>query len=67
MGRLPGAAGRWTPDMGLDWVPLAPDRVAEVTYGQVDGIRFRHPARFRRWRLDRDAATCLTAQLEEPT
>ena len=51
MGRLPGAGGRWTPAMGLDWVPLQPDRVAEVAYEQVDGIRFRHPARFRRWRI----------------
>jgi ATP-dependent DNA ligase len=65
MGRLPGAAGRWTPQMGLDWVPLAPVRVAEVAYNQVDGIRFRHPARFRRWRPDRDAATCRTDQLED--
>jgi ATP-dependent DNA ligase len=65
MGRLPGSAGRWTPSMGLDWVPLRPDRVVEVAYDQVDGIRFRHPARFRRWRPDRDTASCTVDQLRE--
>jgi ATP-dependent DNA ligase len=65
MGRLRGAAGRWLPEMGLDWVPLAPQRVVEVAYDQLDGIRFRHPARFRRWRPDRDAASCTVDQLRE--
>jgi ATP-dependent DNA ligase len=64
MGRLGGAAGRWDPDeMVLDWVPLAPERVCEVAYDQVDDARFRHPARFRRWRPDRDARSCLLDQL----
>jgi len=63
-GRLAGAAGRWEPGtMALDWVPLAPERVCEVVYDQVDGARLRHPARFRRWRPDRDAASCALAQL----
>ena len=66
MGRLRGAAGRWTPDMSLDWVPLRPDRVVEVAYDQVDGIRFRHPARFVRWRPDRDAHSCTVDQLRDP-
>jgi ATP-dependent DNA ligase len=65
MGRLPGAAGKWTPDMGLDWVPMQPVRVAEVAFDQVDGIRFRHPARFRRWRPDREASSCTVDQLRE--
>jgi ATP-dependent DNA ligase len=65
MGRLRGAAGRWLPEMGLDWFPLPPGRVVEVAYDQVDGIRFRHPARFRRWREDRDAASCTVDQLTE--
>ena len=66
LGRLKGSAGRWTPDMEHDWVPLAPVRVAEVAYDQVDGYRLRHPARFRRWRPDRDAGSCLLDQLESP-
>jgi ATP-dependent DNA ligase len=64
-GRLAGAAGRWSPDeMALDWVPLAPERVCEVAYDQVDGSRLRHPARFRRWRPDRDPCSCGLEQLE---
>jgi ATP-dependent DNA ligase len=64
MGRLRGAAGRWTPDMELDWLPLEPSRVCEVTYDQVDGARFRHAARFRRWRPDREARSCRLDQLD---
>jgi ATP-dependent DNA ligase len=67
MGRLRGAAGRWDPaTMPLDWVPLRPERVAEVAYEQLDGHRFRHPARFRRWRPDRDPRSCATEQLDAP-
>jgi ATP-dependent DNA ligase len=63
LGRLRGAAGRWTPDMTMDWTPVAPVLVAEVVYDQVDDGRFRHPARFARWRPDRDPATCTFDQL----
>jgi ATP-dependent DNA ligase len=62
-GRLPGAAGRWTPEMTMDWTPVAPDRVCEVAYDQRDGSRFRHPARFIRWRPDRDPRSCSLDQL----
>jgi ATP-dependent DNA ligase len=64
-GRLAGAAGRWTPgEMALDWVPLAPERVCEVAYDQIDHGRLRHPARFRRWRPDRVASSCTVDQLD---
>jgi ATP-dependent DNA ligase len=63
VGRLRGAAGRWVPGMTMDWVPVAPVLVAEVTYDQVDERRFRHPARFVRWRRDRDPRSCTYAQL----
>jgi ATP-dependent DNA ligase len=63
MGRLKGSAGRWRPDMSLDWVPVAPRLVCEVAYDQVDGIRLRHPARWRRWRPDRAPRTCRVDQL----
>jgi len=63
-GRLAGAAGRWAPgEMALDWVPIAPVRVAEVAYDQVDSGRLRHPARFRRWRPDREPRSCTLDQL----
>ncbi len=63
-GRLAGSAGRWDPgEMDLDWTPLAPERVAEVAYDRLDGVRFRHPGRFVRWRPDRDAESCTLDQL----
>ena len=66
-GRLPGAAGRWTPEeMVQDWTPVVPDLVCEVAYEQVDDHRLRHPARFLRWRPDRDPSSCRLDQLEAP-
>jgi ATP-dependent DNA ligase len=66
MGRLRGSAGRWTPEMPLDWVPVRPDTVVEVAYEHPDaGLRLRHPARFRRWRNDRDPRSCTVHQLTD--
>jgi ATP-dependent DNA ligase len=31
----------------------------------MEGTRFRHTAQFRRWRPDREPASCTFAQLEE--
>jgi ATP-dependent DNA ligase len=65
--RLPGAPSRWSGRKDLSWVPLRPERVAEVAYDHMEnGQRFRHTARFRRWRPDRTPASCTYAQLEEP-
>ncbi|MDC2949589.1 ATP-dependent DNA ligase [Streptomyces heilongjiangensis] len=65
--RLPGAPSRWSGKKDLSWVPLRPDRVAEVAYDHMEnGVRFRHTARFRRWRPDRTPESCTYAQLEEP-
>jgi ATP-dependent DNA ligase len=63
LGRLPGSAARWTPEMEHDWVPLRPETVIEVGFDQVDGERFRHPARFLRWRPDRTAPSCRLDQI----
>jgi ATP-dependent DNA ligase len=65
--RLKGAAARWSPEeRELDWTPLAPELVCEVRFDQLDDHHFRHPARFRRWRPDRDARSCTLEQLETP-
>ncbi|MFF7187824.1 ATP-dependent DNA ligase [Streptomyces sp. NPDC008222] len=65
--RLPGAPSRWSGKKDLSWVPLRPERVAEVAYDHMEnGVRFRHTARFRRWRPDRAPESCTYAQLEEP-
>ena len=65
LGRLLGAAGRWVPEeMERDWVALRPELVCEVAYDQLDDHRFRHPARFHRWRPNRDPRSCLLDQLD---
>ncbi|MFM9610267.1 ATP-dependent DNA ligase [Streptomyces niveiscabiei] len=65
--RLPGAPSRWSGKKDLSWVPVRPERVAEVAYDHMEnGVRFRHTARFRRWRPDRTPESCTYAQLEEP-
>ena len=63
LGRLRGSAARWTPAMEHDWVPLRPELVVEVAFDQVDLDRMRHPARFRRWRPDREAGSCTIDQI----
>lgn len=65
-GRMPGGPSRWTGTKDLSWVPLRPERVCEVAYDHMQGDRFRHTARFRRWRPDREPGQCTYAQLEEP-
>jgi ATP-dependent DNA ligase len=62
MGRMKGAAAKWTPEMGLDWIPVAASLVCEVAYDHLDGDRFRHPARFRRFRPDREPRSCTFEQ-----
>lgn len=63
-GRLPGGQSRWSAGKDLTFTPLRPDLVAEVAYERVDNGRFRHSARFQRWRPDRDPASCTFEQLE---
>lgn len=62
--RRPGAESRWSQGKDLSWVPLRPERVAEVAYDHMQGRRFRHTAQFRRWRPDRAPRDCTFAQLE---
>ncbi|HVL33351.1 MAG TPA: ATP-dependent DNA ligase, partial [Actinomycetota bacterium] len=64
IGRLSGSAGRWTPDLEHDWVPLRPERVCEVAVTQIDRDRLRFPAQWRRWRPDRDPRSCSLEQLQ---
>ncbi len=62
--RLPGGTSRWNAGKDLSWEPVRPELVVEVAYDQLQGDRFRHAAQFRRWRPDRDPASCRYAQLE---
>ncbi|MEU9884288.1 ATP-dependent DNA ligase [Sphaerisporangium sp. NPDC051011] len=64
--RMPGAISRWSAGKDLSFVPLEPRLVVEVSYGQMEGQRFRHTAHFRRWRVDRTPESCTYEQLERP-
>ncbi len=64
--RMPGAVSRWSAGKTLQWEPLRPELVAEVAYDAMEGDRFRHTARFVRWRPDRDPRSCDYSQLERP-
>ena len=57
---------RWNAGKDLSFVPLRPERVAEVRYEHMEGTRFRHTAQWFRWRDDRDPRSCGFGQLEEP-
>ncbi|MFC6881938.1 MULTISPECIES: ATP-dependent DNA ligase [Actinomadura] len=64
--RMPGAISRWTGKKDLSWVAIRPELVVEVAYEAMQGDRFRHMARFRRWRTDRTPGSCTYEQLEVP-
>jgi ATP-dependent DNA ligase len=57
---------RWNAGKDLSFTPLRPERVVEVRYDYMEGVRFRHTAQFVRWRPDRDPESCTYAQLERP-
>jgi ATP-dependent DNA ligase len=57
---------RWQAGKDLSFVPLRPERVVEVRYDHMEGVRFRHTAQFSRWRPDREPTSCTYEQLEEP-
>jgi ATP-dependent DNA ligase len=64
--RVPGAPSRWSGGKDLSWLPLRPVLVCEVAYDHLEGDRFRHTARFLRWRPDRDPGSCAYDQLDRP-
>jgi len=57
---------RWSVGKDLSFTPLQPERVVEVRYEHMEGVRFRHTAQFVRWRPDRDPSSCTYEQLDEP-
>ena len=66
-----GEPSRWNAAADKRWIPVRPEKVAEVAYDQMEGDprhgqRFRHTVRFVRWRPDRDPRSCRFDQLEVP-
>ena len=66
--RTPSASAqsRWNAKKDLSFTAVKPERVLEVRYDHMEGMRFRHTAQFVRWREDRDPESCTFEQLEEP-
>ena len=65
-GHGPGGPSRWSQGRDLDWVPVRPELVCEVGFEKLEGHRFRHAARFLRWRPDKGPRECTYEQLEPP-
>jgi ATP-dependent DNA ligase len=63
-GRMPGGMNRWNANKDMSWEPVRLERVAEVEFEGLMNGRFRHNARFRRWRPDKDPSDCTYSQLE---
>jgi ATP-dependent DNA ligase len=55
---------RWNAGKDLSFTPLRPERVVEVRYDYMEGVRFRHTTQFVRWRPDRNPRSCTYDQLE---
>jgi ATP-dependent DNA ligase len=66
-----GEPSRWNSAADKRWIPIRPEKVAEVAYDQMEGSsdqwqRFRHAVRFVRWRPDREPRSCTFDQLDVP-
>ncbi len=66
-----GEPSRWNSAADKRWIPIRPEKVAEVAYDQMEGSssewqRFRHAVKFVRWRPDREPRSCTFDQLDVP-
>jgi ATP-dependent DNA ligase len=61
-GRAPGVS-RWSKQEN-EWIPVTPKLVCEVRYDQISEQRFRHGAKFLRWRPDKAPKACRFDQFE---
>ncbi|HEU4449801.1 MAG TPA: ATP-dependent DNA ligase [Gaiellaceae bacterium] len=58
-----GEPSRWRPKVDLEWSPVPPELVVEVKYDKWQKGRFRHNARFLRFRPDKDPDQCTVDQV----
>jgi ATP-dependent DNA ligase len=65
--RMQSAGSRWNAGKDLSFVPIEMGLVAEVTFGQLEGGRFRHGVSFVQWRDDCTPANCRYDQLDVAT
>jgi ATP-dependent DNA ligase len=62
-GRAPGGESRWSRGKSSEWQPLEAKLVVEVEFDHFSGDRFRHGAKFMRWRPDKAAVQCTFEQI----
>ena len=62
-GHAPGGLSRWSTKRSMEWQPLKPQLVVEVSYDHFTGGRFRHGTRLLRWRPDKAPAQCRMDQV----
>ena len=58
-----GMPTRWRPKVEGEWSPVRPELVVEVKYDKWQKGRFRHNARFLRFRPDKDPEQCTVDQV----
>ena len=63
-GAATSGGSRWNAGKDLSFVPIRMGLVAEVSFGQLEGRRFRHGVAFLRWRPDRTPESCTYDQLD---
>jgi ATP-dependent DNA ligase len=63
-GAATSGGSRWNAGKDLSFVPIRMGLVAEVSFGQLEGRRFRHGVGFLRWRPDRTPESCTYDQLD---
>lgn len=61
-GARPGGVSRWG-SRETQWHPVKSRIVVEVQFDRVTGRRFRHGAKFMRWRPDKDPRQCTMEQM----
>lgn len=65
-GKAPGGLSRWSTRRSMEWEPLKPKLVVEVSYDHFTGGRFRHGTRLLRWRPDKAPEQCTFDQITPP-
>jgi ATP-dependent DNA ligase len=62
-GHSPGGLSRWSTKRSMEWEPLQPKLVVEVSYDHFTNRRFRHGTSLIRWRPDKAPDQCRMDQV----
>src|SRR5439155_9604620 len=62
-GHAPGGLSRWSTKRSMEWQPLKPRLVVEVSFDHFTGGRFRHGTKLLRWCPDKKPEQCRMDQV----